>query len=157
MHEAHISVVGTAATEVASSVTAGGATVARFRLVCQPRRFDRARSEWVDTDPSFYTVVAWRALAESVAQSISKGDPVTVNGRLRVREWTGDDGRHGVSVEIDANSVGHDLARGVSVFERSARQSGLSSSTSEVPASDGPKEVNPTLASDDAAAHVEVA
>lgn len=124
MHEAHISVVGTAVTEVAHGATSGGAPVARFRLVCQPRRYDRGKGEWVDTEPSFYTVVCWRGLADSVAQSVAKGDPVQVSGRIRVREWTADEGRHGVSVEIDANSVGHDLARGTSAFTRATRTRG---------------------------------
>jgi single-strand DNA-binding protein len=54
-----------------------------------------------------------------VAASLSKGDPVVVHGRVRMRQWTSEDGRSGTAVELEASTAGHDLSRGVSRFTKS--------------------------------------
>lgn len=120
MNECVTTLVGTAVTDVRQVVTQDGHRLARFRMVIQPGRFDRVAGRWVDGDPSFLTVICWRALAESVAVSINRGDPVVVYGRMRIREWSRD-GKQGSSTEVEAFSVGHDLRRGRSVFERTRR------------------------------------
>ncbi len=102
----------------------GGHGNARFRILVKERRFDRITNRFVDAEPSFFTVLSWRSLADNVHASICKGDPVVVSGRLRVREWQSHDGSRGSVAEISANSIGHDLARGQSQFEsRPARRS----------------------------------
>ena len=51
--------------------------------------------------------------------SLHKGDRVILTGRLRLREWdTG--AKKGIAVEIDADSIGHDLLFGTSRFEKDA-------------------------------------
>lgn len=120
MQEGIITVVGTAVSDTRHHTTADGHHVARFRIAVQPRRFDRASGRWVEQQSSFMSVVSWRALADNVGASISKGDPVVVSGRLRVREWESN-GRQGTDVEIDATAIGHDLTRGVATFERVRR------------------------------------
>ena len=47
--------------------TAGGLTVASFRLASNNRRYDTSRSEWVDGDTVFISVTCWRQLATNVA------------------------------------------------------------------------------------------
>ncbi|KUJ69274.1 single-stranded DNA-binding protein [Streptomyces albus subsp. albus] len=86
MSETLVTVVGNVATRPDFRLTAGGAAVVRFRLAATARRWDRARETWVDAHSSFYTVWAWRSLAENVAASVTLGDPLVVHGRLRVRE-----------------------------------------------------------------------
>src|SRR5205085_3940245 len=46
------------------------------------------------------------------------GDPVIVTGRLYSRDWETSDHVKRVSYELDASSVGHDLARGRAKFAR---------------------------------------
>lgn len=120
MQEGTVTVVGTAVSDTRHHTTAEGHHVARFRIAVQPRRFDRASGKWVEQQSSFMSVVSWRTLADNVGVSISKGDPVVVSGRLRVREWESN-GRQGTDVEIDASAIGHDLTRGVATFERVRR------------------------------------
>jgi single-strand DNA-binding protein len=43
---------------------------------------------------------------------------VVVHGRLYTREWSTEDGQRRTAYELEAVSVGHDLARGVGVFRR---------------------------------------
>ena len=121
MNNSTIQAIGNVATEVRFNTTPEGIPVASFRLAATERKFDRETSRWVDGDVNWYTVSCWRALAENVASSIQKGDPVVVIGRLSVRTWERDD-RSGTSIDITADLIGHDLARGTSTFKRSAKQ-----------------------------------
>jgi single-strand DNA-binding protein len=122
--DTYVTVVGNAASDVRVQMTQSGVPLARFRIAVSPRRFDRGSEQWVSGDASFYTVQCWRGLAENVTSSIDKGDPLVVTGRLRVREWERE-GRWWTATEIDAASVGHDLARGVAEFRRVGRPARL--------------------------------
>lgn len=42
---------------------------------------------WKDGDTSYFNAVAWRALAENIAGSLSKGDRVTIRGRMVQRSY----------------------------------------------------------------------
>lgn len=53
----------------------------------------------------FLTVVAWRGLAENVAESIHTGDRIAVSGRLQVRSWDAEDGAKRSTVEIEAEDI----------------------------------------------------
>ncbi|MEV0278376.1 single-stranded DNA-binding protein [Streptomyces sp. NPDC050610] len=119
MNEALVTVVGNVATAPDFKQAATGAAVSRFRLASTVRRFDRGRGEWVDGSTSFYTVWAWRSLASNVVASVSVGEPVVVQGKLRIQQ--GDrDGKRWLSADIEAVAIGHDLARGTSAFRRVA-------------------------------------
>ena len=121
MNQTSITLVGNAVTDVTIGATPNGIEYSPFRLATTTRRFDRGIGQWIDGDTSYVRITCWRKLARHVAESISKGDPVVVAGALKIREWANED-RRGVSVEVDASSVGHDLARGVSAFTRAAKR-----------------------------------
>jgi single-strand DNA-binding protein len=108
---------GLVATTPRHLVTQDGLPITSFRLACSQRRFDRSQSKWIDGETNWYTVTSFRTLAVNVSQSISKGDRISVYGKLRVRDWDNGE-RAGTSVEIEAESVGHDLAWGSSSFTR---------------------------------------
>ncbi|MEQ4205628.1 single-stranded DNA-binding protein [Actinopolymorpha sp. B17G11] len=122
MNETMISIAGNVATEIRFLRSDRGTPLASFRLASTSRRFDRSQGGWVDGRTTYVTVVCWRALAENVAASLRKGEPVVATGRLRVEPWERDDGRSGTSVEIEAQVVGHDLSRGTSAFRRTRRE-----------------------------------
>lgn len=108
---------------------AGGAPVTSFRMGATPRRYDKATETWVDDETLWFTVTAWRALAEHCASSLTKGDKVLVTGKLTQSSWTGDDGTVRTGLEVDASSVGLDLSRSSAVATR--RPSGGRSDTAE--------------------------
>jgi single-strand DNA-binding protein len=60
--------------------------------------------EWKE-DTCFVTVVAWAALAERCGDTLKKGSPVLVEGRLQSRSWEADDGQKRSAIEIRADSV----------------------------------------------------
>lgn len=119
MSETTVTVVGNVATTPVYRELPKG-PVARFRLAATARRFDRVRNEWVDGHTNFFTVWAWGALGTNVQGSLSIGEPVLVQGRLRVRDEERG-GQHWTSADIQASAVGHDLSRGTTAFRR-ARQ-----------------------------------
>ncbi|MEY4741472.1 MAG: hypothetical protein RL672_222, partial [Actinomycetota bacterium] len=63
------------------------------------------------------TVTSFRQLAINASGSVSKGDRVLVAGKLRVRDWENGE-RSGTAVEVEAESIGHDLSWGSSNFTR---------------------------------------
>ncbi|MEU8915018.1 single-stranded DNA-binding protein [Streptomyces nigrescens] len=119
-----VTLVGNAATAVEHRLTAAGVTVARFRLAATSRRWDKAQERWTDGETSFYTVRSWRGLADNVAASVAVGEPLIVQGRLRLREGEQPPekgGQRWFSAEVDAVAIGHDLARGTAAFRRVLR------------------------------------
>ncbi|GHG86637.1 single-stranded DNA-binding protein [Streptomyces glebosus] len=119
-----VTLVGNAATAVEHRQTAAGVTVARFRLAATSRRWDKAQERWTDGETSFYTVRSWRGLADNVAASVAVGEPLIVQGRLRLREGEQPPekgGQRWFSAEVDAVAIGHDLTRGTAAFRRVLR------------------------------------
>lgn len=94
-------------------------SVASFRVGVTPRL--RREGDWVDGETGWYTVTVWRTLADHVRQSIRKGDPVIVSGRLRTETWTPEEGSPSTTMLVDATLVGHDLNRGCSHWWRGDR------------------------------------
>lgn len=112
-----ISVSGLVATTPRHLITPDGLPITSFRLASSKKHFDRASGEWKDGETNWFTITAFRQTAINVADSIQKGERIIVNGLLRVRDWdTGE--RQGTSVEIEVESIGHDLAWGKSNFTR---------------------------------------
>ena len=146
-----IAVTGVIATDPRNVVIKdGGLPVTSFRLASQQRRFDREQGRWVDTETNWFTVTAFRALAENAGASLHKGDRIVVRGRLRMREWTNGE-RSGLNVEIEADAIGHDLAWGRTDYRKVVRSATASAepATDEVPDSEAAVEsasVEPALA-----------
>ena len=113
-----ITVRGYVATDVRSTTAESGLAIAGFRICTNERRYDREAGTWFDGQTNWYAVSCFRQLATNAGVSIHKGDRVIVTGRLKVRQWVSDEGRSGTSVDIDADSVGHDLMWGTANYRR---------------------------------------
>ena len=110
-------VSGLVATTPRHLVTQEGLPITSFRLASSKRRFDRTKKIWIDGETNWFTVTAFRQLAINSATSVSKGDRIVVNGKLKVRDWDNGE-RSGTSVEVEADSLGHDLVWGTAEFTR---------------------------------------
>jgi single-strand DNA-binding protein len=106
------------ASEPEYSLVGNGIPKLTMRVAWTTRRREPSTGEWIDGNTSFVRVTCWRRLADNLATCLRKGDPVLLRGRLDVRPFTGKDGVRRVSVDVDANSLGHDLSRGVAGFRR---------------------------------------
>jgi single-strand DNA-binding protein len=98
--------------------TPNGAAVCNFRVAVTPRVKDG--DGWKDGDTSFYQVVAWRNLAENVAESLTKGARVLVYGTLRQRSWETPEGERRSVVEVQADEVGPSLRWATATPERTS-------------------------------------
>ena len=120
MNETVITVVGNVATDPKLRVTASGARVVSFRLASTERRYDKALKGWRDGDTVFYTVTCWRNVGENALDSVVTGQPMVVHGRLRNPRYE-KEGETRSYLDIEAYSLGHDIARGVSRFTRASQ------------------------------------
>lgn len=94
--------------------------VTSFRVGTTSRHFDKTAGEWVDDDTNWFQVSAFRGLGEHAFASLRKGHPVIVSGKLKLREWESASGK-GMSADIEADAVGHDLRWGSTVYTRTHR------------------------------------
>jgi len=98
----HTSLTGNLTRDPELRYTTGGKAVANFGLAVN-RRYQQG-GEWQD-DTSFFDVTAWGDLGENIAHSVSKGQRVTVTGRLDQRSWETDAGEKRYKIEIVASDV----------------------------------------------------
>jgi single-strand DNA-binding protein len=121
----NITVTGAVGNDPRLHVTDQGLAIASFRLASTRRYFDRTKGTWEDGETNWYTVSGFRQLAHNTATSVHKGERVVVHGRLRVRAWE-NGGKSGTAIEIEADSIGHDLTWGTTTLTkvRAGRDSG---------------------------------
>jgi single-strand DNA-binding protein len=112
-----VAVRGVVATTPRHVIPEVGAPITTFRLVTGESPLVAACGDASDDGRhNWYTVTAAGPLASSAAACVDRGDPLVVSGRLRVREWQGEP--EGVTAEIEAFAIGHDLTWGRCVFTR---------------------------------------
>ena len=124
MNETRITVHGNVVTEPVERHGRNGSIFTTFRIATTPYR-RTGDGRFVDGDTSFYSVIAFNALAANAASALRKGQPVIVEGNLSIKQYVGNDGQPRTSPEIDADHIGHDLSWGRASFERVSRAAAL--------------------------------
>ena len=81
----------------------GNAKVASFRLATTERFRDRNGDVRENTE--WHNVVAWRSSADLVEKFIHKGSQIYVEGKLRTRQWTDQQGNKRYTTEINADNI----------------------------------------------------
>jgi len=104
--------------------TATAIPVTEIRVGSTPRRLNRETGEWENLPTSYYRIKCWRRLAINAVSSLHKGDQVIVRGRFYMNHWVDSQQRPRATLEIEADSLGHDLTYGWSHFLRGTRPSG---------------------------------
>lgn len=105
-----VTVAGHVITDVVLRQVSDELRVASFRIASTERRFNREEQTWVDGEKLYLSVTCWRRLADNVSATLAKGDPVLVQGKLRLKyNDAGGDRRQ--FYEIEATSLGIDLSR----------------------------------------------
>ena len=95
-----------------------GAAVANFTIASTPRAFDKQSNEWKDGDTMFLNCSVWRQAAEHVAESLTKGMRVIVQGRLKSRSYDDRDGNKRTVFEVEVDEVGPSLRYATAVVTR---------------------------------------
>ena len=107
--ETIITLVGNLTADPELRFTPAGAPVANFTVASTPRTFDRQTNEWRDGDAMFLNCSVWRQAAENVAESLTKGMRVIVQGRLKSRSFETREGERRTVFEVDVDEVGPSL------------------------------------------------
>ena len=113
---AFVTLVGYVAQEPSIRTTKTGKTVTDLRVGITPRYRDQATGEWRDAESSYFTVSCWDRLAQHVRASMHKGEPVLVRGKFKTSTYEDKDGRPRTDTRITADTVGHDLSRGIANY-----------------------------------------
>jgi len=118
--ETIITVVGNLTADPELRFTPSGAPVANFTVASTPRTFDRQTQEWKDGDAMFLNCAVWRQAAENVAESLTKGMRVIVQGRLRSRTYETREGEKRTVFEVEVEEIGPALKYATAKVTRSS-------------------------------------
>jgi single-strand DNA-binding protein len=94
--------VGHLGRDAETKFTPGGAAVTRFSVATNRRWKDQASGEWKE-ETDWTNVVLWRA--ENLANYLTKGKQVYVEGRIHTRSYDDKDGKKVYSTEVVADDV----------------------------------------------------
>ena len=119
-----ITVVGNLTADPELRFTNSGVPVASFTVASTPRTFDRQSGEWKDGEALFLRCSIWRDAAENVAESLTKGTRVIVQGRLQQRSYTDREGNNRTSIELQVDEIGPSLRYATAKPTRTQRGGG---------------------------------
>src|SRR5690606_30707417 len=95
-----------------------------FTVASTPRTFDRQSNEWKDGETLFMRCSIWREAAENVAESLTKGTRVIVQGRLVQRSYETREGEKRTVVELQVDEIGPSLRYATAKVTRAQRSGG---------------------------------
>jgi len=96
-------IIGNVTRDIEMRYTPGGQPVSSFSVATNRRWTDSQGNNQEEVE--FHDVVAWGKLAEIAAQVLGKGRKVYVEGRLKTRNWEGQDGVKRYKTEIIADNL----------------------------------------------------
>jgi single-strand DNA-binding protein len=100
--------------------------VANFQVASTPRSFDKASNEWKDGETLFLRCSVWREAAENVAESLTKGMRVLIEGRLKSRSYETKEGEKRTVIELEVDEIGPSLKYANAKVNRTQRSGGQS-------------------------------
>ncbi|MCS3426715.1 single-stranded DNA-binding protein [Leucobacter aridicollis] len=115
-----IVVVGNLVADPEPRVSQGGKSWVTFRIASTPRSFDKQANEWKDGEALWLGCRAYGEYADNIAQSLTKGMRVIVQGRLTQRSYTDNQGAQRTSLDLDVEEVGPSLRFATATVARGA-------------------------------------
>jgi single-strand DNA-binding protein len=119
-----ITVIGNLTADPELRFTPSGAAVANFTVASTPRTFDRQSGEWKDGEALFLRCNIWRQAAENVAETLTRGSRVIVNGRLKQRSYETREGEKRTVVELEVEEIGPSLRYATAKVNKVSRGGG---------------------------------
>jgi single-strand DNA-binding protein len=117
---AQVTLIGNLVRDPELRFTPKGDAVANFTVAVNERM--KQGDEWVDGEPSYYDVTAWRKLGEDTAENLLKGARVVVVGKMKIDKYETKDGQQRSKVVVTADEIGSSI-RARRVAERSTPKS----------------------------------
>lgn len=119
-----ITVVGNLTADPELRFTPSGAAVANFTVASTPRIYDRQSGEWKDGEALFLRCNIWREAAENVAESLTRGARVIVQGRLKQRSFETREGEKRTVFEVEVDEIGPSLRYATAKVNKASRSGG---------------------------------
>lgn len=132
-NEPIITLVGNLTADPELRTTRTGQTVTGFTVASTPREKNRDTGEWEDGEPLFIRCSAWREMGENVANSLTKGARVIVQGRLQSRSYE-KDGERRSSLEMQVDEVGPSLRWATAQPQKAGWSGGRDTTHGQAPA-----------------------
>lgn len=129
--ETIMTIIGNLVDDPELRFTPSGAAVANFTVASTPRTFDKASNRWVDGDALFLPCNVWRQAAENVAETLTKGMRVIVQGRLKQRSYETREGEKRTVFELEVDEIGPSLRYATAQVQRTT---GVANTSSNNPA-----------------------
>jgi single-strand DNA-binding protein len=86
-----------------------GNAYARFTIATDQRVLNKTTNEWESKDSTFWNCTAFGALAENIAESLTKGLAVIATGRASQEDWTDKQGNKRTSIKVVVDEIGPTL------------------------------------------------
>lgn len=102
-----VSFTGNVTADPTLRFTQKGDAVCSFTVAVNERVKDGDR--WKDGDSTYYECSVWRQYAENVAESVTKGTRVTVQGKLKARQYEAKDGSRRTVLDVQVEEIGLNL------------------------------------------------
>lgn len=77
----------------------------RLRVVSNDRVKNDATGSWDDKNTSWWTVKAWKSLAEQAINTLKKGQEVVIMGKIYEETWTDKEGNNRTTYEVNADTI----------------------------------------------------
>ena len=119
-----VTVVGNLTNDPELRFTPSGAAVASFTVASSTRVLDKQTNEWKDGDALFLRCSVWRQAAENVAESLTRGMRVMVQGRLKQRSYETREGEKRTVFEVEVDEVGPSLKYATAKVTKAQRGGG---------------------------------
>ncbi len=119
--DTNITLVGNLVDDPELRFTPSGQAVAKFRVASTPRYLDKQTNEWKDGESLFLTCNVWRQAAENVAESLTRGMRVIVQGRLKQRSYETKEGEKRTVFEVEVDEVGPSLRNASAKVTKASR------------------------------------
>ena len=88
---------------------ASGNLYLRFSVASTERKRNQDGS-WEDGDTSWFNCTAFGNTAEMMVETLHRGDPLIVDGKVKIRDYE-KDGEKRQSVDVTVDKIGLDLSR----------------------------------------------
>ncbi|MGY6658975.1 single-stranded DNA-binding protein [Amycolatopsis sp. TRM77291] len=129
-----ITVTGNLTSDPELRFTPLGKAVANFTVATTPRKRNSATGEWEDGEALFLRCTVWQQPGENVAESLTRGARVIVQGRLKQRSFETRDGEKRTVVELDVDEIGPSLRYATAKVSKVTRTQNTQPTTAAAPA-----------------------
>ncbi len=133
-----LKVVGRLTRDPELRYTPQGTPVCHFRIAVSRSYKTPNSTEWKE-EVAFVPCTVWRETAERCGQRLKKGSPVSVEGRLKSRDWQTKEGQKRSDLEVDVQKI--------QFLEMAGDAAGASNATEAVPDDGGAESEAPVAAS----------